>query len=67
MPKVKTNSGAKKSQQKMDRERREAEAKEMAEQQAEAEIQENASKGGLFANVKGGEDILNKLRQNSEE
>ena len=58
---------AKKSQQKMDRERREAEAKEMAEQQAEAEIQENASKGGLFANVKGGEDILNKLRQNTEE
>ena len=64
---------AKKSQQKMDRERREAEAKENGtaatpqpkEQEIDAEMPAN---GGLFANIKGGEDILNKLnRQVSEE
>lgn len=49
----------KKSQQKRDNERREAEAKEVARQQAE----ENAVNNGLFANAKGGEDILKKLQE----
>ena len=57
---------AKKSQQKIDRERREAEAKEVAEQQP-AKKQETPASNGLFANMKGGEDILNKLKKNSEE
>jgi translation initiation factor IF-3 len=53
---------AKKSQQKKDREKRMAESKEMAKVESEARAVNN----GLFANAKGGEDILNKLR-NSEE
>ena len=57
---------AKKSQQKMDREKREAEAKEAALQQKQAEQEEVAANGGLFANVKGGEDILKKLKENGE-
>lgn len=47
----------KKSQQKMDRERREAEAATQAESEA-AEIPAN---GGLFANAKGGDNALKKL------
>ncbi|MCR4852678.1 MAG: translation initiation factor IF-3 [Prevotella sp.] len=58
---------AKKSQQKMDRERREAEAKEVAEQKAEASIQDAPAANGLFANMKGGEDVLNKLRKKNED
>ena len=57
---------AKKSQQKMDREKREAEAKEAALQQKQAEQEEVAANGGLFANVKGGEDILKKLKENKD-
>ena len=45
---------AKKSQQKRDNERREAEAKATAEQQAEA----NPVANGLLANAKGGEELL---------
>ena len=45
---------AKKSQQKRDNERREAEAKAVADQQAE----ENAVANGLLANAKGGEGLL---------
>ncbi len=45
---------AKKSQQKRDNERREAEAKAAAEQQAEA----NSVANGLLANAKGGEELL---------
>ena len=56
---------AKKSQQKMDRERREAEAKESVVQ-PEAEKQISAADNGLFANMKGGEEILNKLKKNSQ-
>ncbi|MCI6161464.1 MAG: translation initiation factor IF-3 [Prevotellaceae bacterium] len=52
---------AKKSQQKKDREKREAEAKETVKQNPETQIEEPAN-GGLFANVKGGEDILKKLK-----
>ena len=48
----------KKSQQKRDNERREAEAKEAAK----AENETKASQNGLFANIKGGEDILKKLK-----
>lgn len=55
---------AKKSQQKMDRERREAEAKELAKQEREAVVQRTE---GLFANAKNGEDILAKLKQQEED
>ncbi len=51
----------KKSQQKRDNERREAEAREAAKAQQE----EQATQNGLFANIKGGEDILEKLREES--
>lgn len=54
---------AKKSQQKMDREKREAEAK-AAEK---VENEENAKKNGLFANAKGGADALNKLNDKQNE
>ncbi len=55
---------AKKSQQKVDRERREAEAKEAARFEEESVAE---SKGGIFANVKGGDDILAKLRDDNNE
>ncbi len=55
---------AKKSQQKVDRERREAEAKEAARFEEESATE---SKGGIFANVKGGDDILAKLRDDNNE
>ena len=55
---------AKKSQQKVDRERREAEAKEAARFEEESAAE---SKGGIFANVKGGDDILAKLRDDNNE
>lgn len=50
---------AKKSQQKMDREKREAEAKETARQQKEADAVNN----GLFANAKISNDALEKLKE----
>lgn len=53
---------AKKSQQKKDREKRMAESKETSKMEKSVSMINN----GLFANAKGGEDILNKLR-NSEE
>ena len=59
----------KKRQQKMDRERREAEAKEAA-MQAEAGKKESADEmpagGGLFANAKISEEALRKLKENKE-
>ncbi|RRD03033.1 translation initiation factor IF-3 [Prevotella sp. OH937_COT-195] len=55
---------AKKSQQKRDRERSETDAKAEETQQVEAQT---VGKGGLFANVKGGEDILKKLKEDSED
>ncbi|MBQ6032014.1 MAG: translation initiation factor IF-3 [Prevotella sp.] len=54
---------AKKSQQKMDREKREAEAKEAARQQQDEQQAKTSANGGLFANVKNGEDILKKLQE----
>lgn len=62
----------KKSQQKLDRERREAESRE-AEKNAENQAQnadadvEAPANGGLFANVKGGEEVLKKLKNSNEE
>ena len=53
---------AKKSQQKMDREKREAEAKAAAD----AERAANAEKNGLLANAKGG-DALKKLAEGTED
>lgn len=54
----------KKSQQKMDRERREAEANAAAKEQKENEI---ATNGGLFANAKGGDSALKKLASEESE
>ena len=53
---------AKKSQQKKDREKRMAENMEATK----VEKQVNVVNNGLFANAKGGEDILNKLRSSEE-
>ena len=53
---------AKKSQQKRDNERREAEAKEAARQEEE----NNSAANGLFANAKGGEELLKKLQEGEE-
>lgn len=54
---------AKKSQQKMDRERREAEAKN-ASKAPEISTEDNTSKGGgLFDNAKNGADALKKLNE----
>ena len=59
---------AKKSQQKMDRERREAEAKETGKPVEIDEVEtETPANGGLFANVKGGEELLKKLQDSNEE
>ena len=54
----------KKSQQKMDRERREAEESAAAKEQKENEI---AANGGLFANAKGGDSALKKLASEESE
>ena len=54
----------KKSQQKMDRERREAEANAAAKEQKE---NETAANGGLFANAKGGDSALKKLASEESE
>ena len=54
---------AKKSQQKMDRERREAEAKA---QSAAEEADAMPAGGGLFANAKNGADALKKLNEGND-
>ena len=54
----------KKSQQKKDRERREAEANAAAKEQKANEI---AANGGLFANAKGGDSALKKLASEESE
>jgi len=54
---------AKKSQQKMDREKREAEAKGPKPALSENEPVESNPNAGLFANAKNGEDALKKLSQ----
>ena len=51
----------KKSQQKVDREKREAEAKAVEQNQKN----EQAENNGLFANAKSGEDVLSKLKKES--
>lgn len=57
---------AKKSQQKMDRERKEAEARNNKKLEAAAADSKPAS-GGLFDNAKNGADILKKLNENSND
>ena len=58
---------AKKSQQKMDREKREAEAKEAARAAKESEpVEEAPAGGGLLANAKISEEALRKLKENKE-
>lgn len=54
----------KKSQQKMDREKREADAKEAARQSQDENVEslELPTNGGLFANAKNGGDALKKLK-----
>ena len=54
---------AKKSQQKMDREKRETEAKELNSIKSESETKAANPNTGLFANAKNGEDALKKLNQ----
>lgn len=54
---------AKKSQQKMDRERREAEAKGHTKEEGATESAETPANGGLFANAKNGADALKKLQK----
>lgn len=54
---------AKKSQQKMDRERREAEAKGENQKTEAEENVELPANGGLFANAKNGADALQKLKK----
>ena len=53
----------KKSQQKMDRERREAEAKGQTKEEGTTETAETPANGGLFANAKNGADALKKLQK----
>ena len=57
---------AKKSQQKVDRERREAEAKAQSEQALDVDSTENIPSGGLFANAKNGVDALKKLSEGAD-
>ena len=63
---------AKKSQQKLDRERREAENKEagkaqnVASQDVDIDV-ETPANGGLFANIKGGDELLKKLKDSNED
>ena len=57
---------AKKSQQKMDRERREAEAKAQSQQTVDEADDAMPAGGGLFANAKNGADALKKLSEGKE-
>ena len=57
---------AKKSQQKMDREKREAEAKEAARLAKEAQKEEEPAGGGLLANAKISEEAFKKLTENND-
>lgn len=56
----------KKSQQRMDRERREAEMSESENAGNDVIDAEMPANGGLFANVKGGEELLKKLQDNED-
>ena len=63
---------AKKSQQNLDRERREDENKEagkaqnVASQDVDIDV-ETPANGGLFANIKGGDELLKKLKDSNED
>lgn len=58
----KASTIVKKSQQRMDRERREAEGASEAQKPEDATVEAPAN-GGLFANAKGGEELLKKLKE----
>ena len=65
-------AAVKKSQQKLDRERREAESKEAGKRQLTSSVipdidVDSPANGGLFANIKGGEELLKKLQDTNED
>ena len=67
----KKTGAIKKSQQKLDREKREAEEKALGQNTKSAAISsDNTAKitnGGLFANAKNGDDVLKKLKDSADE
>ena len=67
----KKTGAIKKSQQKLDREKREAEEKALGQNTKSAAISsdntEKIANGGLFANAKNGDDVLKKLKDSADE
>ena len=67
----KKTGAIKKSQQKLDREKREAEEKALEQNTKSAAISSNNTEkitnGGLFANAKNGDDVLKKLKDSADE
>jgi translation initiation factor IF-3 len=67
----KKTGAIKKSQQKLDREKREAEEKALEQNTKSAAISsdntEKITNGGLFANAKNGDDVLKKLKDSADE
>nr|WP_024992294.1 translation initiation factor IF-3 [Hoylesella pleuritidis] len=67
----KKTGAIKKSQQKLDREKREAEEKALEQNTKSAAISsdntEKIANGGLFANAKNGDDVLKKLKDSADE
>lgn len=67
----KKTGAIKKSQQKLDREKREAEEKALEQNTKSAAISsdntEKIANGGLFANAKNGDDVLKKLKNSADE
>lgn len=67
----KKTGAIKKSQQKLDREKREAEEKALEQNTKSAVISsdntEKITNGGLFANAKNGDDVLKKLKDSADE
>lgn len=67
----KKTGAIKKSQQKLDREKREAEEKALEQNTKSATISsdntEKIANGGLFANAKNGDDVLKKLKDSADE
>ena len=67
----KKTGAIKKSQQKLDREKREAEEKALGQNAKSAAISsdntEKITNGGLFANAKNGDDVLKKLKDSADE
>ena len=67
----KKTGAIKKSQQKLDREKREAEEKALEQNTKSAAISsdntEKITNGGIFANAKNGDDVLKKLKDSADE